>query len=610
MSTRLLLSLVTLALAAACSTPPPGAHGCQTDPQCPSGTRCTANVCTGDTRPTAKLAALQAVQEFELVELDGSASVDPDGDVTEHRWSIRAVDAACAAPEVTSRAPVAKVRFGCSGRFEVTLTVRDALGLDSDPARMNVTVGPATGTPIVTAGADVATDHVCTGEPLRCRPTIPVRLQATAASNLTLRWTVQSPAERPLDETRHVTLSPSWSDRSPNVELYTDGTGISGDWIFRVEAVDAYGVIGAAHTRVSIRNRPPVVTFGPAGAFPHAFDRARSVFTSRGAVAWTVTDPDGDRIEEVTGLWRHVGDGDGGVFDGDFDGTTVKFQVEVPYAVAADGKKLRGGADLVREIELSARDANREIGSAKLPIEIGNRPPELKGGVFDTSVPHHFDPQRSMYVAYVQAGAFVDPDGDPIVDSTGPGLCGTLHARADGTVMVECALAFEGQPIVDQLVGTREFSVPARDPWDAATQVPVRTVQILNSPPTVTAGAPSQAEVCAIWHYGSEHCKNEVNVQNAEYDVSVSASDPDGDPVLVGGITTPTGSVTPTGMVLKESGAVRFHFVQASFFWHCWKGNEPPLGLATATDGTTPIQVGVGPRPVFYIGYCGSPLKL
>lgn len=608
MSTRLSLLLVTLALAAACSTPPPGAHGCQNDPQCPSGARCTANVCTGDTRPTAKLAALLAVEEFELVELDGSASVDPDGDVTEHRWTIRAVDAACAPPEVTSRAPVAKVRFGCTGRFEVTLTVRDALGQDSDPARMNVTVGPATGTPIVTAGADLATDHVCTGEPLRCRPTIPVRLQATAASNLTLRWTVQPPAERPLDDTRHVTFSPGSSDRSPNVELYTDGTGISGDWIFRAEAVDAYGVIGAAHTRVSIRNRPPVVTFVPAGAFPHAFDRARSVFTSRGAVAWAVTDPDGDRIEEVTGLWRHVGDGDGSVFDGTFDGTTVTFQVEVPYAAPADGKKLRGGADLVREIELSARDANREVGGTRFPIEIGNRPPELKGGVFDTSVPHHFDPQRSMYVAYVQAGAFVDPDGDPIVDSTGPGLCGTIHARADGTVMVECALKFDGQPIVDQLVGARELTVPARDPWDATTQVPVRTVQILNSPPTLTAGAPSQAEVCAIALYGSEHCKAEVTVQNAEFDVTVNASDPDGDPVLVNGSTSPGGSFTPTGMVLKSAGAVQLHYVQPAFLWHCYKGDEPPVSIARASDGTPPIEIGVAPKPKIYLGYCGSPL--
>lgn len=594
MSTRRLVPLLALLLSAACAATPP-AHGCQADAQCPSGSRCAAGVCAGDTRPTAAVAPVGAVEEYALVRLDGTASSDPEGDVAEHRWTVRAVDAPCAAPEVTGRDAVALVRFGCAGRFEVTLTVRDALGLESDPLRTEVAVQPSAAAPIVLAGADVATDHRCGGSPLRCRPTDPIRLVASAAAGVALRWTVLPPTGRPLDATRRVAFSPGPSDRAPTVDIVTDGTAISGDWIFRVEAVDAYGVVGAAHTRVSVRNRPPVVTFGPAGPFEHAFDAGRAAFTSAGAVAWDVTDPDGDPVEELTGVWRHVGDGDASLFDGDFDGSTVTFAVVVPYAAPADALGLRGGEGLVREIELRAVDANRTVGAAAVPIVIGNRPPVPAGGAFDTSVPHRFDPQRSAYVATVRAGAFVDPDGDPIVDSTGPGLCGTLHASGND-VTAECVVPFEGVPAVGQLAGFRTFAVPARDPWDAATQVPVRTVEIRNAPPALAPGRPSVPVIDAwVDAIRPSACLMDVAVAGAEFDVSVDVSDPDGDPVLASATTTPGGSFTPTAMLLKAPGTVAYHFAQAPYLWRCFAPVVPMLSVANATDGAGLVTASVTP---------------
>lgn len=596
MSTRRLAPLLALALfSAACDQRLP-AHGCQADAQCPSGSRCAAGVCAGDTRPTASIAAVGTVEEFSLVRLDGSASKDPDGDLAAHRWAVRSVDAPCEPPEVAGRDPVALVRFGCAGRFEVTLTVTDALGLESDPLRTEVAVQPSTAARLVSAGPDLATDHRCGGSPLRCRPTTAVQLAASAAAGVSLRWTVQPPAGRPLDATRRVTFSPSASAPSPTVEIVTDGTAISGDWIFRVEAVDAYGIVGADSTRVSVRNRPPVVTFTPAGPFEHAFDAASALFTSRGAVAWSVTDPDGDPIPELSGTWRHVGDGDASVFDGDFAGTSVTFAVEVPYLAPGDALRLRGGEGLVRQIELYAVDVNRTTGVGIIPIEIGNRPPVPAGGTFDTSVPHRFDPLRSAYVASVRAGTFIDPDGDPIVDSTGPGLCGTLHASGND-VTAECAVPFEGVPVVDRLVGLRVFPVPARDPWDAATQVPVRTVEIRNSPPTVSSGKPSRPLVCSWDAFQGFPCGVDITVGGIEFDVAVDVSDPDGDPVLVAGSTSPGGSSTPTAMLLKEPGAIPFHFVQQQLTWHCFKGNEPPISTVAATDGTPEVRIGVGPVP-------------
>jgi hypothetical protein len=595
----LLPFLFLLAAAAGCARKEP-ATGCRSDGQCPSGAHCASGVCQADTRPSASIAAIDPIEEYALARLDGSSSADPDGRIVEHRWTIRSIDAPCAPPEIAGVEPVAQVRFGCAGKFEVTLTVRDDLGLDGDPARAEVIVTPSTGAAIVTAGADVGTDHVCGGSPFHCRPTVgTIQLAATAAEGVTIRWVALPPTGRPLDAHRQVVFSPGAHAATPTVEISTDGAAISGDWIFRVEAVDAYGVIGADHTRVSIRNRPPTVTFGPAGPFDHAFDPTRRVFTSSGAVAWSVSDPDGDPVEEITGIWRHVGDGDRSLFDGDFDGSMVTFAVAVPYTNPEDALSLRGGAGLARSIEIYALDANRTVGMGSAPIVIGNRPPEPAGGAVDTTASHHFDAARSMYVARAKAGTFVDPDGDPIVDSTGPGLCGTLLA-AGNEVSVECAVPFLGVPAVDQLVGSRTFAVPARDPWDAATLVPVRTLEIRNSAPVVIAGTPAPAAVCSrVYRKIFDSCFSDHVVNTVTFDVTLDVSDPDGDPVLVRAATSPGGTTSLGTMLLQHPATIPLHVYQPAFMWHCAKTYPtPPISTVAATDGSSTTQLGVSPTPV------------
>ena len=157
-------------------------------------------LCVADVRPVAALRPLGTVEAFALVQLDGTESRDPDGDdgVVEHVWSVRAVDARCAAPEVAGGAPLALVRFGCPGRYEVSLVVRDRLGVESAPATGQVDVLPAAGEPVVVAGPDVATDHACAGTPLVCRAVDPVLLSASADAGLALRWSVEPPLDRPL----------------------------------------------------------------------------------------------------------------------------------------------------------------------------------------------------------------------------------------------------------------------------------------------------------------------------------------------------------------------------------------------------------------------------
>jgi hypothetical protein len=237
------------------------------------------------------------------------------------------------------------------------------------------------------------------------------------------------------------------------------------------------------------------------------------------------------------------------------------------------------------------------VGTGTVPIEIGNRPPLPAGGTFDTSVPHRFDGQRKVYVAEARAGAFVDPDGDPIVDSTGPGLCDTIHARGND-VTVECVVPFQGIPALDQLVGVRTFMVAARDPWEAATLAPIRTVEIRNSPPTVVAAAPVPGTVFARVYVKLDGCVSDFVVDTTEFDVSVDVSDPDGDPGLVSANTSPGGAISGSPLVTQDPVTIPFHVYQPSFMWHCAKDYPPPISTVTGTDGAAPVRVGVSPTPV------------
>ncbi len=592
MSMRRLLAVLALTLAAGCAQKLP-ATGCKADSQCPAASRCTTGVCTADSRPVAAIQPLGVVEEFALVTLDGSASGDADGDLSEHLWTIRSIDAPCAAPEIANRTALTPVRFACSGRYEVTLTVADALGMSSDPVQREVTVRPSTATSLVVAGQDLATDHVCSGPSFRCRTTKEVRLRATAASGAPVRWTVQPPVERPLDEHRRVSLELDGATGDVVAQIVTDGTAIAGDWIFRAEVTDEFGVVGADVTRVSVRNRPPVITFAPPAPFQHAFDPARSIFTSEGTVAWSIVDPDGDPFT-LEGIWRHVGDGDQSWFDGDFAGTTVFFSVEVPYAAPEDGLLLRGGAGLVREIELRALDANRQAGVAVIPIEIGNRPPVPAGGTHDATVPHRYDPAQRRYVAAVRVGTFVDPDGDPLVDSTSDTLCGTLRVEGN-EVTAECSAPFVDVASLGQLVGSRTFPVAPRDLWEAPTTVPYHTVEIRNSAPRFVTVAPSGPTYCVWYWFGGFDCGLELYPDAVSFDVTLEAADPDGDPLALVPWTAAGGSVSPERVVITARAPVSVHIDQPRVLLCSWDGWLPPQSHIDVSDGVGGARADASP---------------
>jgi len=588
-------SLLTALALAACSSGAAPATTCRTDAQCPAASRCGGGVCVADGRPVAAIRPLATVEAYALVQLDGSESRDPDrGDaLAEHLWTVRAVTARCAPPVVAGGTPIALVRFGCPGSYEVSLTVRDALNIESAPAQVAVDVVASRQAPVVTTGPDVSMDHACSGEPLVCRPEEPVVLSAsTALPGLALSWSVEPPLDRPLEDgTRRVGFLPGPAVAAPTVSIETDGTAISGDWIFRVEASDAYGVVGAGYTRVSVRNRNPVVVAGAPAPFAHVFDAAAARFTSSGQLAWAAADPDGDPIE-VAAIWRHVGDG-GASFEGELASSTVTFAVEVPYAAPADALFLRGGAELARTIEIVARDLNRGEGRASVPVEIGNEPPRPAGGVVDLRVPHRFDAARSRYLANVQLGAWVDPDGDPLSAGAGTAPCEAVTV-VDGVAQAECSVPFEGVPAVDRIAGVRAVTAPVRDPWSFASGIPVYRIEILNSAPVVAVTA-SPATFCVLKPVS--YLPLQFPVPAARFTVIPVATDPDGDPLLLTPVPAPGGSASPRQAVCTTPECLPFELVQPATILDVSQVFQPRNWL-DASDGAAAVEIAIPVTPV------------
>jgi hypothetical protein len=532
---RVTLALVSLALATACGSPRGPAAACSGDEQCGAAARCVSDTCVANSPPQASFSTQGDLVSNAVVTLDATASTDPDDqdEVTSFAWTVEAVGARCAPPVVADTTAIAKVRFGCAGSYAVHLVVKDTMGAESPEVTKNVGVaaGPSS---LVNAGADQTVLHGCSGSPLRCGLVTAVKLagavSAAPAGAVTYQWTAVPPANRPLDATRRVRFSPSANVLDPAVEVETDGTPISGDWVFRLEVRDGISALGSADMRLSVGNRPPVVDLAAQHDYPHHYDPATRTYSSAGTVSAQVSDPDGDPVARKV-EWRHTGDG-GGQFDGVDGGTAVSFRIAVTDAPSL------AGSGLERAVSVAADDGNGGATTGSVPVLVGNRPPAL-AGTTRASASHTFTAATETFSSVAAVGTWVDPDGDPLtgVPATGDPECASA-LEADGTARVTCAATRAGLDSLAQFVGLRTFDVHARDPWDVGTGTAALTIG--DRPPFVSsvtlrptmscvrefAGLCCEPLYSQCLQYGDEH-------QGGSFSLPLGVTDPDGDPLQV-----------------------------------------------------------------------------
>jgi hypothetical protein len=530
-----------MAALAACSGDG-GAKPCTLDEECASGARCTGGTCVVNRAPIASVALPSGVEAFAVITLDGSASSDPDaGDaVIRYAWSVKAVDAPCAPPTIAGTAATVQARFGCAGRFAVELVAYDELGAPSPPAETALDVLPSTAAAVVSAPPDVTVGHRCNGEPLVCTFDTPDRHVALVASAAEprprVRWTVVAPA-LPLGGSRAITFDPSPDVLAPSVTIETDGAAISGDWVFRVEAFDDLGVLGAAETRVSVTNRAPVIE-AVASPVPHTFDRDASRFTASGEIRVIWYDLDGDPIDrQLTSRAVSTGPGTFPVVD---LGDRITFSIHVPYSAPADAAYLIGGAGLERSITMVLRDPNGGEARETWPVLVENRAPTLATLVSNRSVNHGFDASTQTYRAEAALSRWTDPDGDPFfaVGPTGDVVCPDLTMADDGTAIVSCSLAYVGTPALANFVGAHTIVAAARDPWLEADRQTTTQVVIGNRAPThaqqtSTSVQSSCGEGACCFGVGSGCSDFYLTWDSAVLHAAGFVADPDGDPLRV-----------------------------------------------------------------------------
>jgi hypothetical protein len=545
-SAALLASLAAAAVLA-CSAESPTPIACDTDASCPATSRCAQRACVADAPPLAHVASIEGVEANDLAVLDGSRSSDPDAPddaVVSYEWTVKMLDGPCDPPVVAGTTALPQVRFACAGRYEVTLVVTDEMSVRSEPASVTVDVAPRSGEPLVTVGADVAVDHRCAGEPLLCQPVTELggAVALTAASGVEgvqFRWSLSAPEGRAIDATRRVTFEPGPDVAAPLVRIETDGTAISGDWVLRVEARDAAGVVGTAATRVSVGNAPPVVT-ETFVSNSHVFDAPSSRFSALGAISVVVSDPDGDPLEGRSVSGHHLGDG-GATFDVTDLGDRIAFAVALPYSQPSDADFLIGGEGLERTIAFAMRDVNGAETSEIWPVVIANRPPELVLPLVGTvSTNHVYDPAAGVYRAAAKLSGWQDPDGDPMIqaDFTGDAVCPSYTLDASGRTAIECSLASGMAAVAGNFVGAHDIQERVRDPWAASPDAAVSTLQILNRPPVVAVDPMTlratcvETATCCAWEAG--YCMdNKWKIFGINGTLANFVVDPDGDPVHV-----------------------------------------------------------------------------
>lgn len=582
-SCRTVRALVAGLLATACS----GGNQvqpitCAAPSECPTGSDCVLGACVAGELPTAIIAvkppARGMVTHLPMV-LDGSASRDPNAGhvLNAYAWTIRSLEASgCEPTPATGADPTLTTIFTCAGRYEVALTVKSDLGLESPRATLALAITGSLHPPAITGmGPDLEVGHRCAGSPLACTATSAdgdaLHLSVAAydeegQANLTYAWDVTPPpgVDRASVDVR---FEPGPDVPSPTVRLGSAGTRLAGTWTFGVTVRDADGLTVMGRQLVTVGDRPPAIGLDRSAYAPdHGFSAAGGLYTAADTVTATITDPDGDPIEAAElQLEEREPSGCGfRVVSSRLSGGELSASFELTARVGEEAAFI--GPE--RSLAVVARDVNGSQARAEAPLGVANRAPALvrdPGAPLPLGVPHAYLAGCAPWAAgcFEVAGdspfAAVDPDGDPVVSALEVEDPSHLRMAVTGrhfTIDVDGA---NGGWLRDAS-GLSPFVLraSARDPWTAGASEAFQ-LAVQNRPPY-----PVLSQDVAVDHVYRD------GAYRAEAPFATFVDD-DGDPISKGGAssTSPFASfeITPAGQ-----GIVRWEV------GHDWRtGGVPDL---------------------------------
>ncbi|MCK0538661.1 PKD domain-containing protein [Alcanivorax quisquiliarum] len=201
-----------------------------------------------NTRPTANAGADQNVVEGDTVQLDGSASHDPDGDLLSYRWHFVSLPTGSTATFSQDNFAAPAFVADMAGTYVIELVVSDG-ELESIGDRVTIEASRANAAPVAHAGPDVV---VVTGEM--------VRLDGSASSDadgdaLTFLWHfVSAPNDSAAELIDAATASPYFV------------ADLAGTYVLELVVNDGELDSAPAHVTVTAEaaNRRPAADAGPA----------------------------------------------------------------------------------------------------------------------------------------------------------------------------------------------------------------------------------------------------------------------------------------------------------------------------------------------------------
>ncbi len=253
----------------------------------------TVIISTQNSRPVADAGAAQAVETGSVVQLNGSASRDADGDALTYSWSFTSRPAGSAAVLSSPTAISPNFVADLAGSYVAQLIVSDA-SLSSAPATVLVTVTTTNRAPVAVAAAN----------PTGVNVGATVSLSAAGSSD---------PDGNPITYAWSVALRPAGSAASVNNPSAASASlvpDVAGSYIVQLTVSD--GSLSASATAnftatAVVANRPPVIvttaqTSATAGA-PYAYDVDATDPDAGDTLIYSLTAaPAGMAINPATGL--------------------------------------------------------------------------------------------------------------------------------------------------------------------------------------------------------------------------------------------------------------------------------------------------------------------